>query len=182
MRSTPLWEIQINIRIQDNESMIIIEGSSYSYRLDHVEATYNHDCILGLESLLVINDHNLIIIDHNTLRSFTNIKRALKTSIYINYCNLDILIYNRHLATQVDILEDDIYISITIIANIVVITEQKIGSNNFISRIDLKENPCIKRGKFITKMMDIYKEHFAHILWHFAHIRTAKICHYIFLV
>ena len=30
--------------------------------------------------------------------------------------------------------------------------------------------------------MDIYKEHFAHILWHFANIRTSKICPYIFLV
>ena len=169
---------RINIRIQDNKSVIIIEDSSHNY----------HDCILGLESLLVINDHNLIIIDHNTLRSFTNIKRALKTniyleiSIYIKHCNLDILTYNRHLTTQVDILEDDIYISITIIANIVVITEQKIGLDNYIHKIDLEKNPYIKKGQFITKMMGIYKEHFAHILWHFANIRTAKICHYIFLV
>ena len=175
---------RINIWIQDNKSVIIIEHSSHNY----------YDYILGLESLLVINDHSLIIIDRNALRSFTNIKRALKTnnkletniyleiSIYIKHCNLDVLTYSRHLTTQVDILEDDIYISITIIANIVVITEQKIGLDNYIHKIDLEKNPYIKRGQFITKMMDICKEHFAHILWHFANIRTAKICHYIFLV
>ena len=132
--------LQDEIRIQDNESIIVIEDSSHSHRLDRLEAAFYHDCILGLESFLVINDHNLIIIDHNTLRSFTNIKRALKTNIYIKYCNLDILIYDWHLTTQVDILEDDIYISITIITNIVVITGEKIGLDNFISRIDFKEN------------------------------------------
>ena len=45
-----------------------------------------------------------------------------------------------------------------------------------------RRTPDIERGQFITKMMDICKEHFAHIVWHFANIRTAKICHYIFLV
>ena len=85
---------RINIRTQDNESMIIIEDSSHNYRLDHLEAAFYHDGILGLESLLVINDHNWIIIDHNALQSFTNIKRTLKTniylefSIYIKHCNL----------------------------------------------------------------------------------------------
>ena len=123
----------------------------------------------------------MIIIDHNTLWSFTNIKRTLKTNIYVKHCNLDILIYNIHL-TQVGILEDDIYIGITIIANAVVITEQKIELDNFIRRIGFMENPYIQSGQFITKMTDIYKEHFAHILCHFANIRTAKICHYIFLV
>ena len=34
----------------------------------------------------------------------------------------------------------------------------------------------------MTKMMNIHKEHFAHILWRFASIRTAKNCHWIFLV
>ena len=102
---------------------------------------------------MVINDHNLIIIDHNTLRSITNIKRALKTniyleiSIYIKHCNLDILTYHRHLTTQVVILEDDIYSSIAIIANIVVIIEQKIGLDSYIHKIDLEKNPYIKRGQ-----------------------------------
>ena len=137
---------KIDIRIQDNESMIVIEDSSHNHRLDHLEEAFYHDCILGLESLLVINDHNLFIIEHNILQSFTNIQRALKNNIYIKYCSLDILIYDRHLTTQVHILEDDIYISITIITSIVVITEEKIGLKNFISRIDLKENPYIKRG------------------------------------
>ena len=72
---------RINIRIQNNKSMIIIEDSSHNYRLNHLEATFYHDCILGLESLLVINDHNSIIIGPNTLQSFANIKRALKTNI-----------------------------------------------------------------------------------------------------
>ena len=82
---------RINIRIQDNKSVLIIESSSHNYRLDHLVAAFYHDCILGLESLLVINGQNLIIIDHNTLRSFTNIKRALKTNIY-----LEIRIYIKH--------------------------------------------------------------------------------------
>ena len=54
--------------------------------------------------------------------------------------------------------------------------------DNYIHKIDLKKNPYIKRLQFITKMMDICKDHFAHILCHFANIKTAKICHYIFLV